>query len=132
MGKSLALWEEWGLEGTVWPCGKEWVLEGTVWPCGKNGAWREQSGLVGKSGSWREQSGLVGKSLALWEEWGLEGTVWPCGKSGARREEWVLEDDALVWDCDHNQAPLPLQAYSDKSREDPGRRVLRPLTSVWL
>ena len=67
MGKSLALWEEWGLEGTVWPCGKEWVLEGTVWPCGKNGAWREQSGLVGrvglggKSGSWRMMhlSGIV-------------------------------------------------------------------------
>ena len=117
----------------------------TVWPCGK------ESGLVGRMGLGRnslalwERVGPGGNSLALWEEWGLEGTVWPCGKesglvgrmglggkSGARREEWVLEDDALVWDCDHNQAPLPLQAYSDKSREDPGRRVLRPLTSVWL
>ena len=96
----------------------------TVWPCGK------ESGLVGRMGLGRVGPG--GNSLALWEEWVLEGTVWPCGKSGARREEWVLEDDALVWDCDHNQAPLPLQAYSDKSREDPGRRVLRPLTSVWL
>ena len=80
---------------------------------GKSGSWWEQSGLVGKSGSWSEQSGLVGR-------------VGLGGKSGARREEWVLEDNALVWDCDHNQAPLPLQAYSDKSREDPGRRVLRP------